>query len=113
MDLTLVWILGAVAGAVLWSGFLRLPGHLARWLCEPYGQPGRVAMVVSMLISVAALGLVVVGALLGLSQMIGASIAEGDAKRLRGILFISSILGYALVPVLIRAERLLFGRRKR
>jgi ABC-type Mn2+/Zn2+ transport system permease subunit len=112
MEIALTWILGAIAGSVLWSAFLRLPGHLARWLCAPYDNPGRVAMAVSMLASVIFLALIVVGALLGLSLMIGSTVDADNAKKLRETLFLSSILGYAVVPVLIRIERSFTSRRK-
>jgi hypothetical protein len=99
VEIALTWILGGIAGSVLWSAFLRLPGHLARWLCAPYDQPGRVVMAVSMLVSVIFLGLIVIGVLLGLSMLIGGSTGEYDAKKLREILFISSILGYTIIPI--------------
>jgi hypothetical protein len=112
VTIALTWIMGAIVGSVLWAAFLRLPGHLARWLCAPYNNPGRVAMAVSMLVSVAFLTLVVIGALLGLSLMIGRPVGEDDPKIIRGIVFVSSILGYTLIPLLIRIERLITGRRK-
>ena len=112
MTITLTWILGAIAGAVLWSAFLRLPGHLARWLCAPFDHPGRVTVVLSMVVSVAFLALMVIGALLGLCQLIDHTADAEDAKRLREVLFISSILGYAVIPVLARLEELIGGRGK-
>ncbi len=112
MATTLTWILGAIAGTVLWSGLLRLPGHLARWLCAPYGIPGPAAMMVSMLASVAFLLLLVVGVLLGLELIIHRAPSTEEAKQTREILFISSILGYAAIPVVIRLEAMITGRRK-
>jgi hypothetical protein len=106
------WILGAIAGAVLWSALLRLPGPLARWLCAPYDRPGRLAMAVSMLVSIVFLLVMVIGALIALSLFIGLPTHAEDAKKLRGILFVSSIIGFIVIPTLIRLEGLIHGRRK-
>ena len=109
----LVWILGAVVGAVAWAAFLRLPGQLARWLCAPYGKPGPFAMALSLLISVSFLTLAVVGIFLGLSKLIesGTSTQLLNIKEVRGVLFLSSLLGYVSIPAAIRIEQLF--RRQR
>lgn len=104
-------ILGVIAGAVLWSALLRLPGRLPRWLCAPYDRPGRLAMVVSMLVSIVFLLVTVIGALVALSLFIGVPAHAEDAKKIRGILFLSSIIGFVMIPTLIRVEGLIHGRR--
>jgi hypothetical protein len=107
----LAGILGAVCGAIVWSMLLRLPLPLARWLCAPFGKPRRGAMIVSMTFSVVFLSLVSVSMLLKLSSVItngyGHTMwSDRDLKILRGIIFISSWLGYAVVPIVMRLEKL-------
>ena len=112
MTIVLIWVLGAVAGSVLWSAFLRLPGYLARWLCAPFDHPGRVAMVTSLLVSLVFLAMAVVGALLGLALIIDRNAVGEDAKKVLGILWISSWLGYFTIPVIVRLEHQITARRK-
>jgi hypothetical protein len=103
----LAGILGAVCGAVVWSMLLRLPSLLAQWLCKPFGTPHRLAMVVSMAFSVIFLGLLAIGVLMTLTLLItsGPTVrSDHDLRVIRGIVFVSSWVGYAVVPIVMRLE---------
>jgi hypothetical protein len=101
------WILGSFVGAVAWAAMLRLPGPLAQWLCAPYGSPGPISKALALTISLGFLLLVLVGSLLGLAHLIEAGSSptiDVDARKLRGVLFLASLLGYVLVPLIMRLE---------
>ncbi|WP_152640569.1 hypothetical protein [Xanthomonas sp. MUS 060] len=106
----LIFIVSASVGAVLWSAFLRLPSALARWLCSPFGQPGSFGMVVSLAISIFFLAIVLCAILMGLAYFFEMqAIADFSSRKIRGFVFISSLGGYALIPVVIRLEHIFRG----
>lgn len=103
----LAGILGAVCGAVVWSMLLRLPSLLAQWLCRPFGTPRRLAMAISMAFSAIFLGLLAIGVLMALTLLITSGPAvwnDHDLRVIRATVFVSSWVGYAVIPIVIRLE---------
>lgn len=109
----LMWISGAAAGAVGWSALLRFPGRLARWLCAPYGKPDRLGAMVALALALVFLMLAIIGMMIGLSSLFFSETTPDSMKRkVRGIIALSSLIGYALLPIVIRLERSMGGRKK-
>ena len=103
----LPWIFGAVAGPVLWSAFLRLPAKLAEWLWLPFGKPGRIAMIVTWLLSFAFVAIAIFGAMAGLSFMVGSGSARYLGRRRIGSeIFVASVLGQMAFQVFLRLDQL-------
>jgi hypothetical protein len=108
-------ILGFVTGTVVWPAFIRLPPQLARWLCAPYGPPSRLGIISSFLASIMFLTIVLILFFIELSYLITAPDVPStlEAKHVRGIVFISSLFGYALLPIITRIERIVSQRKEK
>ena len=99
---------GLVFGAFLWHGFRLIP-LLARWVCEPFGKPGKVAMVISLLLSYSFVGLVIVLVFLIAFYFFIENAGEVKfsperAHTLRGYVFLGSLIGFLLPGLAVKLD---------
>jgi hypothetical protein len=102
-------LLGLVMGAFVWPAFRLIP-RLAKWVCEPFGEPQGFAKGASLLLSVAfvAVCIVVVFAtvfFLFFKEGGAANLVPSEERWLRYQLIIASFLGFILPGVVIKLER--------
>ena len=105
----LPWVFGAIVGMVMWSVIRRLPGELARWLCAPFGNSSRNALVVVTFLSFALLiisGILFQISLVNLFAPSVGALGYPDRRRIGSEVFAASLVGYMALQIFLQLDKL-------
>jgi hypothetical protein len=100
-------IVGVICGAVVWPAFLRAPPVLAEWLCRPFGYPNTREKIVALILSYLFGAICVIIFFIQISSIIipkETAMWTETVNRLRGLIFVFSLVGYALIPILFKIK---------